>query len=204
MVTKRMTTVMHDLTANPQLFSRSEVLSKPSPVPAESGIYAWYFRDIPEGVPTENCHMIGDLTLLYVGISPVKSMSAENLKKRVQTHYRGNAWGSNIRLTLGVLLENQSGYPLRRVGSGNRRTFTHLGERWLDSWMERNAFVCWSQIKEPWNIEAGVIGQIDLPLNNEFNTSHPYASELSRNRVSAKNRAVAGRIADETGTSRSG
>ncbi|WP_394816236.1 GIY-YIG nuclease family protein [Streptomyces mooreae] len=42
--------------------------------------------------------------------------STQNLRKRVRYHYRGNAAGSTLRLTLGCLL----GLELRRVGSGKR------------------------------------------------------------------------------------
>ncbi|MEU1194017.1 GIY-YIG nuclease family protein [Streptomyces sp. NPDC005859] len=42
--------------------------------------------------------------------------STQNLRKRVRYHYRGNAAGSTLRLTLGCLL----GLDLRRVGSGKR------------------------------------------------------------------------------------
>jgi len=44
-------------------------------------------------------------------------------------------------------------YPLRRVGSGKRKTFTNLGEQFLDQWMEDNAFVCWVEHDEPWELE---------------------------------------------------
>ncbi|WP_386143941.1 GIY-YIG nuclease family protein [Streptomyces yanii] len=42
--------------------------------------------------------------------------STQNLRTRVRYHYRGNAAGSTLRLTLGCLL----GLELRRVGSGKR------------------------------------------------------------------------------------
>ena len=53
-----------------RLWTRSEVLTRPCPVPREPGVYAWYFRCIPPGVPTSGCHTYQDLTLLYTGISP--------------------------------------------------------------------------------------------------------------------------------------
>ncbi|WP_409243755.1 GIY-YIG nuclease family protein, partial [Enterobacter cloacae] len=59
-----------------------------------------------------------------------KPNSRSNLKKRIKTHYSGNAAGSTLRRTLGVLLSCSSGFPLRRVGSGSRMTFTHPGEQW--------------------------------------------------------------------------
>ena len=39
---------------NPKvLYDRNEVLSKLCPIPSESGVYAWYFRDIPNNVPLD-------------------------------------------------------------------------------------------------------------------------------------------------------
>ena len=129
-----------------RLYSRSEVLSKPSPVPAVSGIYAWYFCEMPGVTPNEGCIASGDKTLLYVSISPDKAgkpTSTQDIRKRVTFHYRGDAEGSTLRRTLGTLLAPRSGFPLRTVGSGKRMTLTHAGEMWLDKWIEQNAFVCW-------------------------------------------------------------
>ena len=138
------------------LYSRYEVLSKPSPVPTVSGIYAWYFLEVPGITPTGQCNTSGNKTLLYIGISPDKAGkpdSSQNLRKRIYTHYRGNVEGSTLRRTLGILLAQKSGFPLRRVGSGKRMTLTHLGEQWLDKWMEQNAFVCWAAHPSPWDVE---------------------------------------------------
>src|SRR3982750_4095219 len=52
------------------LYSRGEVLARPSPVPKAPGVYAWFFREIPPGFPTDNCVRHDGKTLLYVGISP--------------------------------------------------------------------------------------------------------------------------------------
>jgi len=53
-----------------KLFSRSECLSKPGPIPRASGPYGWYFKSIPRDVPTAECGRRDGLTLLYVGIAP--------------------------------------------------------------------------------------------------------------------------------------
>jgi hypothetical protein len=84
-------------------------------VPAEPGIYGWHFAEPPgEGLAAGQ--------LLYVGIAP-KQMptrpSRQTLRSRIGYHYRGNAEGATLRLSLGSLL----GYELRRVGSGRRMTF---------------------------------------------------------------------------------
>ena len=129
-------THFESLTSPSHLYTRAEVLSKPSPVPSASGVYAWFFKEIPGIVPTDGCVTKDGLTLLYVGISPKNESSSQNIRKRIKSHYQGNAEGSTLRLTLGVLLEGKSGFPLRRVGSGKKKdrfTLTHLGEQWLDA-----------------------------------------------------------------------
>ena len=53
------------LTKPPLLFSRSAVLSKPCPVPQEWGVYAWFFKKIPDNVPTDMCMSKDGLTSVY-------------------------------------------------------------------------------------------------------------------------------------------
>jgi hypothetical protein len=186
-------------------FSRTEVMSQPTLVPAINGVYFWWFKEIPPGVPTEDCLTQDGYTLLYVGISPDKKgkpNSRANLKTRIKTHYSGNAEGSTLRRSLGVLLALESNYPLRRVGSGKRTTFTHLGEQWLDQWMEENAKVYWVAHEEPWLFEEILIGSISLPLNIQGN-NHPFKPTLSAMRSKALKEAKIMEIADETGFSRS-
>ena len=105
-----------------RLWSRSEVLAQPSPVPREPGLYAWYFKTIPPTVPTDTCNSIRGLTLLYCGISPKappkdgKKASEQTLWNRIRYHFNGNAESSTLRLTLGTLLAKTLGIELRRVG----------------------------------------------------------------------------------------
>ena len=190
-----------DITNPERLYSRSEVLSKPSPVPTESGLYAWYFADIPSAVPVEGCLKSDGKTLLYLGISPDKSSkpnSTQNLNKRVTYHYRGNAEGSTLRRTLGILLADSSGYTLRRVGSGRRMTLTHSGEDWLNEWMEANAFVCWITHERPWEIEEDLIASTSVPLNIRGNQSHPFYPSLRVLRRDAISRARELSVADNS------
>jgi hypothetical protein len=182
------------------LYSRSAVLAKPCPVPQEPGAYAWFFKEVPFNVPTDGCITKDGLTLLYVGISPdkvSKPNSTQNLRKRITNHYRGNAEGSTLRRSLGVLLTEQSDFPLRRVGSGNRMTFTHLGEQWLDGWMETNAFVSWVKHSEPWELEEELLETLSLPLNIKGNKDHLFADTLSQLRKDAIRQAREMPIANE-------
>jgi hypothetical protein len=177
-----------------RLWSRQEVLGKPSPVPRQPGVYAWYFREIPPHVTVSNCHALAANTLLYVGISPKEppkngaAPSKQKLFDRIRYHYRGNAEGSTLRLTLGCLLSERLGIQLRRVGSGIRMTFAE-GESVLSQWMEENAFVVWVVDPEPWLLEEKIIGELSLPLNLDMNNEHLFHKSLSQIRKAAKEKA---------------
>ena len=73
-----------------------------------------------------------------------------------------------MRKTLGCLLADELGIQLRRVGSGKRMTFAE-GEKALDRWMADNAYVSWLVRGRPWELEADLIGALDLPLNLQGN-----------------------------------
>lgn len=173
-----------------KLWTRSEVLSRPCPVPNAAGVYAWYFRTCPDGVPTEGCVRRGDLTLLYVGISPkappaTGTPSRQTLRTRLRYHFRGNAEGSTLRLTLGCLLSLSLGIELRRVGSGRRMTFA-TGEQILNDWLDQNARVAWLMCGEPWRTEDLLIRTVSLPLNLDQNRHHAFHRVLTEKRRTAK------------------
>jgi hypothetical protein len=93
--------IPEDALLRPDVLCTAEaVLTRPSPVPAAAGVYAWYFNSVPAGVPTGGCHVVGDATLLYVGISPKAPPanggrpSRQTIRGRIRYHYRGNAYGS--------------------------------------------------------------------------------------------------------------
>ncbi|MFD1193945.1 GIY-YIG nuclease family protein [Seohaeicola saemankumensis] len=184
------------------LLSRTDALSSPPQVPAANGLYAWFFRNAPDIVPTQDCTTLDDLVLLYVGISPFRAPSRSNLRKRIRQHYTSDAYGSTLRQTLGVLLAEQSGFPLRRVGNGKRMTLTHLGEQWLDRWMEQNAFVTCVENPEPWLIEEEVFQRLSLPLNIQGNQHHAFSSTLKRLRIDANARARELPVINQTGQTR--
>jgi hypothetical protein len=181
-----------------RLYSRDEVLSNPSPIPKDSGVYAWYIKEVPPMVTTDGCHVQDDKTLLYVGISPKQTPrqgkpSTQTIWHRIRYHYRGNAEGSTLRLTLGCLLSEQLDIELRRVGSGKRMTF-HKGEEKINQWMQENAYVTWFSHPEPWRIEDQAISQLSLPLNLKDNKKHPFHRKLSSIRRQNKRKARALKI----------
>ena len=170
------------------LYSRDEVLSNPCPITRANGVYAFFFKEVLPGVPVDGCFTHDGLTLLYIGGSPDKKGKAsatQTLQQRVRYHFKGNADGSTLRRSLGILVAKESGYPLRRVGSGKKMTLTNKGEQWLDRWMQENAFVTWIENEEPWDLENKLLNSLSIPLNIQGNKHHPYASLLAQIRSQA-------------------
>jgi hypothetical protein len=178
-----------------QVYSRAEVRVRDSPIPARSGVYAWYFDELPPGVPAEGCNVSSFGTLLYVGIAPKqppvngRPASRQHLRQRVRYHFNGNAYGSTLRLTLGCHLTDQLGIELRRVGSGDRLTFTKPGEILLSEWMETHARIAFVLDDEPWLLEDELIRHEVLPLNIAGNSHNPYYPTLRTLRADHKRRA---------------
>jgi hypothetical protein len=176
-----------------RLYARDEVLARPCPVPTESGVYAWYFDRAPGTTPLDNAHSVNGWSLLYLGISPRApradgTSSRQSIRSRLRFHYRGNAYGSTLRLTLGSLLSRELGIGLRRVGSGTRLTFSG-GETALSDWMAAHARICWLTTGQPWTVESELIQQLTLPLNLDQNIHSPFRATLSAAR--AEQRAIA-------------
>ena len=180
------------LLSPPRLWSHYELLSANYPIPRQPGVYAWFFKAIPTGVPIEGCCTHNSFKLLYIGISPTapptngRPPSNETLRSRLRYHFRGNAKGSTLRLTLGCLMSKKLDIQLRRIGSGKRMTFTALGEEKLSVWMAANAYVCWVEVDKPWKLEDQLIGTLSLPLNLRGNQNHAFHPTLSEIRRDAK------------------
>lgn len=192
MSAKRNATVVANFLAA-QRYTREEVFVEPGPVPAEAGAHGWWFREIPGGIDVSGCEQRDGWTLLYVGVSQGpprgdgKPQHPQDLRKRIRYHFgarNASADGSTLRKSLGVLLGEQLGFALRRVGSGKRQTFAG-GEAVLTQWMAENATVSWVRHPEPWFLEAKLINALDLPLNFQDNERNAFAPELKRRRREA-------------------
>jgi hypothetical protein len=164
-------------------------------VPISAGVYAWFFDWCREGIPPEGLMHSFGFVLLYVGIAPGPRPSRQTLRHRLRYHFRGNAEGSTLRLSLGCLLSQSLGIELRRVGSGCRMTFG-AGEEALNDWLGRNARIAWMVCNEPWKAEEYLIRTVSLPLNLDQNRHHLFHSKLSEIRRVAKARARALPIVD--------
>jgi hypothetical protein len=158
-------------------YSRKDVLDESCQVPFKNGVYAWYFKNIPFKVPTVGCQTKEGKMLLYIGISPSKdgkSDSPQNLRKRIRSHFKGNASVSTLRKSLGVLL------GLKLVCHGKRKTFTREDEVRLNEWMDDNAYVAWVEAEHPWEHEIALIENLCPPLNIKDNHNNSFAKELKQ------------------------
>ncbi|SCL70398.1 hypothetical protein GA0070606_5386 [Micromonospora citrea] len=179
----------------PRLYRAEEVRGRGCPIPAAPGAYAWYFTSPPRLVPVAGCHERDEAVLLYVGISPKappsngRPPSRQTIRSRIRYHYRGNAAGSTLRLTLGSLLADELGIGLRRVGSGNRLTFGREGEKRLTAWMAEHAQVVWAATDQPWKLEEELIRSCVLPLNLDQNRHGSFHGQLSALRATQRAQA---------------
>jgi Ser/Thr protein kinase RdoA (MazF antagonist) len=165
-----------------KLFSRDDVLTRPSPVPKQPGVYAWYIRNLPEIVPTAVCHHHNNLALVYVGIS-------NNLRKRIRRHFYGSTNTSTLRRTLGALLIDE----LNLTPEMKSKTKFYLGqsEEKLSQWLAQNGSVVWLAHQNPRQLEQAVLASnLSLPLNVEGNKGHPFRPMLTRLRQALKEKAT--------------
>lgn len=179
---------------------RADIVSGRVLLPQAPGVYAWCFAKPLPGVPFADCLFHEGYPMLYVGISPdsrSKPSSRQGIRSRVRHHLCGNAEGSTLRRTLGALLAEQNGFPLRRVGSGKRMTLTHLGEQWLDRWLDDNALLFWRPIDQPWLLEEEIIANVSCPLNLRDNEQHPFNRSLRDLRSAAIAEARRNAVASE-------
>lgn len=188
-----------------QRYTRDEVFADLESVPASPGAHGWWFREIPGAIDVSGCVEQDGWTLLYVGVSPGppradgKPQTPQDLRKRIRYHFgAGNASadGSTLRKSLGVLLGDQLGFALRRIGSGKRQTFAG-GEAVLTRWMAENAAVSWVLHPEPWYLEAKLVKALDLPLNIQNNDRNAFAAELKKLRRDAAVKASKARVLAE-------
>lgn len=189
--------LLESLSSPEKIISRMEFMGDSNLVPKESGIYAWYFKEIPPEVPVANCTTHQELTMLYVGICPKRPVSTNKkeprtLHDRITEHFTGNARGSTLRKTIGCLLECKIGVEFK-VGSDGKLNFTKCSEEKLTKWMNKNSFVTWQTCKDPWKYEKEAFSEFVLPLNLQGNKqNNEFYSTLKKIRKNALAKARAG------------
>lgn len=147
--------------------------------PAFSGIYGWYFDELPPYVSKIDCTSVksgrwpfkSEWWLLYIG-------KAKNLEERiVNYHINGNHYAegtmSSLRLSLGCLLSDKLGltlnYPPESYGKK---------EKVFNKWLEKHARIAWIRSTIIDEMEKQAIIKYTLPLNYEYN-HHPLVQPLS-------------------------
>jgi hypothetical protein len=182
--------IMQRLVEASPLYSWGDLHHDRALPPEGPGVYAWFFHVVPPGVPVAGRAKREGGTLLYVGIAPRSERSPATLRDRIRYHFRGNAEGSTLRLSLGCLLAKALGTQLRRVGTGSRMTFV-AREANLTDWMARHARVAWVEVPKPWVVESQILRSLSLPLNMDQNTAHPFCAVLKALRAEARKQARA-------------
>jgi len=131
-----------------RLYTVDEISASPGAVPREAGVYSWWFRSVPPGVPIEETLVRDGLRLLYVGIAPrapskgKRRVRISKGKKRVRTlrerllnHCRGPIASSTSRRTLACLLAADLGFQFFRRSSG-KIGMSASDENKLTRWMD--------------------------------------------------------------------
>ena len=165
------------------------VIAQADLLPQEPGFYAWWARrGAIAGVPHLPHPIEGGFGLFYVGISPKRPSSKQNISKRVRgQHIGGNTGSSTFRYMLAALLLDELALvPLARrekvvLSSDNNTDLS----RW-----QRNALrLTWCVRRRPWEIEDEVIALMQPPLNCAANASHPFYPRVRAARAEFRQRA---------------
>jgi hypothetical protein len=139
-------------------------------VPAEPGLYVvGYFGALP-GISGPR-HPRADPQLLYVGIAPNGTASKSILRSRVVgDHIRGTTGSSTLRRSLAALLTEQQGWQSRWT---TRPVLVNRDELALSEWMGEKLQLTWAEHPEPWTVETAVIAELQPPLKQADNRTHP-------------------------------
>ncbi|MCZ2849127.1 GIY-YIG nuclease family protein [Modestobacter sp. VKM Ac-2978] len=143
-------------------------------VPAVPGLYAWWgrFGALP-GISGPR-HEAADLQLLYVGTAPNGVASQATLRSRVVgDHIRGTTGSSTLRRSLAALLSEQQAWRSRWT---TRPVLVNADELRLSAWMGEKLQLTWAEHPEPWTVEAQLIAELEPPLNQADNATHPLYS----------------------------
>ena len=181
--------ILSEIKGPEKLYSRDNAIisRKQHPFTENNGVYAWYFKKKPHRkISLEKCHSVEwknqTLYMLYIGIAPNSDASKQTLRKRIQSHYKRNIYGSTLRRSLASSLKNELSLSSYRSGKRNRLRLSDDGEVKLSKWMCNNACVSWSYFKQPWLYEKEIIESLYLPLNLQYNQDHPFYDTLSKKR----------------------
>ncbi|GAA5530220.1 GIY-YIG nuclease family protein [Herpetosiphon gulosus] len=170
----------------------AKLIDQLATIPAESGMYGWWFKTLPPQVPSAGCWQVDDWTLLHIGISPSghNPKTTRHLRQRLNDHLSGGANRSTLRMSLGCLLSEQLNLRLAPHGASKYLTFG-AGEQRLSRWLTQHTGVSWMLHAQPWELKPMILKQYVLPLNIKAN-DHPFVATLKHLREQARLRVVRG------------
>lgn len=182
-MTYSLTTASQAFLQPEHLIPASALIQDRSLVPAEAGIYAWWFRPELSGVPLEGTLEKDGYRLLYVGIAPRRPSRAGresqgNLRKRIMRNHLGNSLGrSTLRRSLACLLAEPMRFTIGYKTS--KMMIPREQENALTEWLGTNAAVSWLAYSAPWTLEDYLLQKGPaLPLNIK-GSAHEFGKWLS-------------------------
>jgi hypothetical protein len=174
-----------------QFVTADAIREKSAIVPAQAGVYGWWF-DQALGNLSEGSHVRNGLHLLYVGIAPgappKDGVKPRTLRDRLLNHCRGPLATSTLRRTLAALLKDEEHLSIDRTEAGKLRMSLE-DEAKLTRWMSEHARITWLTTPAPRLAEKELLEHGPrLPLNIR-GSSDPYRKELSGLRAASHVRA---------------
>lgn len=166
------------------------VLERRDELSAAPGFYGWWSRrSAIAGLPHIPHPADDDLSLLYVGISPVRESSRQTMRSRViGNHLNGNVGSSTFRFVLAALLLDA--LRLRPFQRGTKVALDASDNARLSAWQREHLLLTWCTRERPWEIEEDVIVQLGPPLNSAGNATHRFYGRVREARAELRRRAV--------------
>jgi len=158
------------------LHTVAEVTETPSKAPNESGLYAWWFDQLP-GVPLEGSLRQGNFKLAYVGIASHRPGSRRTLSQRLRNHCKGPSASSTLRRSLIAILSKQ----LNRnpyLGPDKKLKLPQDEEVLLSDWLSSHGRMAWICDPEPWVRERRLLDQGPPLALNILGNDHEFTAKL--------------------------
>jgi len=196
-VTELLAKIAEPLLHPARLYSASDILSKPCPVPPLPGVYAFYFNEPPARYRHTRVSP-GRAACAAVCGHRAKAPSAERKPEQIsppkaaaKKPLPGQRIGLDFATDAGLSAERAT---RDQAAPGGQRGPLHLhkpGEQVLDAWMRQHAFVTWVETNAPWELEDYLLTSagLRLPLNLDGNPCPEAVSTLAAIRLKARQQA---------------
>jgi hypothetical protein len=154
----------------------------PISLPSKSGFYIMCLKEnvnLPSPLKEAHFSKYKGLKVLYVGITTaVKGIKGRDYRN----HFNGNAGGSTLRKSLGVLF-NYKLIPRDKNLNTNKKKFSKEDENILSEWMKNNIIFYYKVFNDPKSIEQELINLFNPPINLD-KTKHLFINKDIRDKIS--------------------